>query len=78
MQWMWDLRRVMLAGDRERRGILPACLRLRVYFTDVIRASYVFRRTVSLFSFCVIISQLKCKVTKAVVTSLVFIIKYSD
>lgn len=33
---------------------------LRVYFTDVIRASYVFRRTASLFSFCVIISQLKC------------------
>ena len=35
--------------DWERRGVLLAGLRLRVYFTDVIRASYVFRRTVSLF-----------------------------
>lgn len=49
-----------------------------IYSTDVIRVSYVFRRTVSFFSFYVIISQLKCKDTKAVVTSLVFIIKYSD
>lgn len=78
MKWMWEVMQAMLNTGTENGVCFPArlCWLFLCFILLMSLEWLMFSGGLSPFSFCVIISQLKCKVAKAVVSSLVFIIKY--